>query len=254
MGEWSLRDVLDPVTQPGAVICDTVPFPTWYPDEPEAGDWTHANAVAYDPAGRLLVSVRHLHSVVALDRGDDPARWGSLLWQLGPDQDFVLEGDGAEWQYMQHAPEITDDGALILYDNGNLRAGTTHVGGTIEPYSRAVVYRLDPEAGVATQEWSHRAVEDDGVPVYADFVGDADALGNGNVLIAHGGILLGEFVYDEELGQETIAVRVKGRLLEVVPDGPDGGDVVLDVEFIDGRIGWFFFAAERIPSLYPAAA
>lgn len=250
LDEWPLAGVLDPAAQPGAVICEPVPFDTWYPDEPNAGDWTHANAIAVDPAGRLLISVRHLHSVVALDFGDDEATRGDLLWQLGPDLDFTLEGDPAAWQYMQHAPEIDADGELILYDNGNLRPGTTlpddETAGDEEPYSRAVIYSIDDETMTATQLWEHRATDPDGSLVYADFVSDADVLEGGNVLVTHGGIVESTIEPDPETGEDTLVAWNKARLIEVERDGAEGGRHVFDIEVIDGRQGWFVFAAERI--------
>lgn len=250
LDEWSFADLLDPAEQPGPVICEPVPFTTWYPDEPNAGDWTHANSIAVDPAGRLLVSLRHLHSVVALDFGDDDEMRGQLLWQLGPGLDFALEGDPAGWQYMQHAPEIDEEGNLILYDNGNLRPGTTlpedETAGEEAPYSRAVIYSVDDESRTVTQLWEHRATDPDGSPVYSDFVSDADVLDGGNVLVDHGGIVIGGVETDPDTGEDVLVSQNKARIIEVAREGVEGGDHVFDVEIIDGRQGWFVFAAERI--------
>lgn len=51
---------------------------------------------------------------------------------------------------------VKDDGTLIMYDNGNMRPGTTVGGGTAPPFSRAVQYEIDVDAGTATQLWEHR--------------------------------------------------------------------------------------------------
>lgn len=251
--EWSLLDMLDPVTQPGEVFCDAVPFPTWYPDRPEAGDWTHANALALDEAnGLLLVSVRHSHSVLAIDFGDDPSNRGALVWQLGPGLDFVLDdGPTSEWHYMQHAPEVLPDGGLIVYDNGNLRPGTTEVDEDgVPPYTRAVIYDLDAEASTATQRWEYVPVDEEGAPIYATFLGDADVLGNGNVLIGHGGIVAIELIEVEGSDEPFPQGRNYARILEVDPSGDDDGEVVFELILRDQRSGWMSFEAERLRSLY----
>jgi DNA-binding HxlR family transcriptional regulator len=73
-----------------------------------------------------------------------------------------------------------------------------------------------------------------GDPLYADFLGDADQLPNGNVLVGFGGI-----------GQEVPPAR--GRIVEVVPTGREGGDIVWDVSLPDTYTS---YRAERLASLY----
>ena len=252
-GQWSLLDLLDPVNQPGEVFCDAVPFPTWYPDRPEAGDWTHANGLALDENnGLLLVSARHIHSVVGIDFGDDRDHRGELVWQFGPGLDFALDDSPtAEWHYMQHAPEVLADGGLILYDNGNNRPGTTQVDDDgVEPYTRAVIYDIDATAGTASRRWEYIPVDEDGAPIYATFLGDADILTNANVLIGHGGIVVIEPVEVEGSDQPFPQGRNYARILEVDPSGDDRGDVVFELIIRDPRTGWMSFEAERIASLY----
>jgi len=129
--EWSTFDHLD-----------TTRFPTdlsqeWINDE--FYDWTHANAVVHvEQDDALLVSLRHQHWVVKLDRAT-----GEVLWRLGPDGDFELQGEGG-WFYGQHTPVLDDDGgALLLYDNGNDQPDE-------EPHPRAAVYAVDEDTAEAT--------------------------------------------------------------------------------------------------------
>ena len=61
-----------------------------------------------------------------------------------------------------------------------------------------------------------------GAPAYAFFVGDADMLENGNVLITNGGIV----------DPPTVAVQ----LVEVEPTGTSGGNVVFELAGGRGRV------------------
>ncbi len=95
------------------------------------------------------------------------------------------------------------------------------------PYSRAVRYVVDdsspdPADWTARQTWEFRTddLDGDGGPLYADFLGDADQQANGNVLIGFGGI-----------GQDDPPAR--GRIIEVVPTGTSGGDIVFDLTLPD---------------------
>jgi hypothetical protein len=240
VGRWPLYDILDPVTDVATLAMCRNMFanvvPTWMYADRSGVDWSHGNAVTLDEErNALIVSLRHLNAVLAIRYADDddgPA--GELLWRLGPGGDLELtEG---EWQYHQHAPEVEDDGSLLVYDNGNTRPGTTDDPATPdgEPvYSRAVLYEVDDDAGTVRQIWEHRA-EIDGEPAYAFFLGDVDRLPNGNVLITHGGLA-------------DRADGVTAQLIEVVPDGPSGGDVVWELRLSDDNN---VYRAQRLQSLY----
>lgn len=240
--EWHLTDVFDPTSRPGTEMCQQAIMlapPSWfYPDRTQIRDWTHANAAVVMADNILLVSLRHLDAVVALRYDDDDeGQAGELLWELGPTGTLDLVGNGA-WSYHQHAPEPDDDGTILLYDNGNRRPGTVSGGGTEPNYSRAVLYRVDSAAGTVRQLWEHRLESADGTPVYAPFLGDTDRLRNGNVLVTHGGAS----------DQNNV---LYARLVEVVPDGASGGDVVFDLTVGDGTDGgWTVYRAERVPTLY----
>jgi hypothetical protein len=243
VGRWPIYDILDPVTDPATqAMCRNMfaaAVPTWMYAPQSGVDWSHGNAVTLDEErNALIVSLRHLNAVLAIRyAADDDGPAGELLWRLGPGGDLQLTA--GDWQFHQHAPEVQDDGSLLVYDNGNTRPGTTDDPATPagEPvYSRAVLYDIDDEDGTVRQLWEHRG-EIDGAPGYAFFLGDVDRLANGNVLINHGGLA-------------NRPDGISAQIIEVVPDGSSGGDVVWELRLSDGR---HVYRAERVPSLYTAS-
>lgn len=246
VSEWSLFDYVDPVDTLDVIRASEFCSPYLadvYPDRP-ARDWTHANAVVFDEArNALLVSVRHLDQVFAIRYQDDeegPA--GELLWRLGEGGDFRLtEG---EWFLHPHAPQVLSDGTIMIYDNGNERPGTSLDDPDNLPYSRAVQYSIDVEAGTAAQVWEHRA-DSPGEAVYAPFVGDADMLEGGTVLITHGGLL--------DPPAHTPAAEGVLPWARVIEVDYETGDIVFDLQVKDPNreTGWIVYRAERIPTMYP---
>ena len=246
ISEWSLFDFVDPLDELDLVVpaefCGGY-LERVYPDE-DARDWTHANAVILDePGNAVLVSVRHLDQIVAIRYADDEAGdAGELLWRLGRGGDFALEE--GEWFLHQHSPQLLPDGSILLYDNGNQRPGTSLTDPQNLPYSRAARYTVDVDTMTATQVWEHRLDTPD-MAVYAPFVGDADHLAGGNVLITHGG----------QLDPPAHSPQAEGVLGwgEIIEVAPDTGDVLFDLHMKDATRsqGWVIYRAERIPSLYP---
>jgi hypothetical protein len=103
-----------------------------------------------------------------------------------------------------------------------------------------VRYDVDYRPGrppVFRQRWEHRTTHDRR-PAFSRRLGDADLLANGNVLITHGALI-------HHHG------KVSARVMEVVPDVKEGGDVVFDLTVEGFRSGWAIYRSRRIPSLYP---
>lgn len=239
VAEYPLADFLDPVAEARDQNVCGLPFDDVFPNwlyraqgEADALDWTHANAVVPDPSGEAFtVSVRHLDAILQIDRAT-----GELLWRFGPGGDLEVEHP-SDYSSHQHAPEWQDDGTLLVYDNGNVRAPGPDEPADVEPSSRAVQYRIDPDAGTAEVVWSYTATVD-GEPAYASFVGDADRMANGNVLMTNGGYA----------GRPD---QVSAQIVEVVPDdSPAGGRVVFDLR-LDHPDQPIIYRAERIETFYP---
>ena len=191
--ELKLFDILDPYRVSYESLSNF--WNTSYPASGDTEDWSHANALVFDPSDNTyIVSVRHQDVVIKIERDT-----GKLVWLLGDpgrwnapwNNSLLMPRLGAqfEFNYHQHAPEITASGNILLFDNGNNRA--------IPPvpplpfdasYSRAVEYQIDPVTMTFEQVWAYGGMFDPGHSFYSFFLGDANQLPvTGNVLVTDGG-------------------------------------------------------------------
>ena len=135
-------------------------------------DVFHLNAVQAAPMdidgvakkGDILVSARHMDTIAIVD-----AETGELKWSWGPDE---LE--------QQHDPTFTDDGKIVVFDNGNTRG-----------FSRALI--VDPKTNEIVRDFN----------------------GGEKEKFFSGGRGLAEMV---EGGNMFITVSNEARIIEVTPD------------------------------------
>jgi hypothetical protein len=136
-----------------------------------AYDYFHVNSVDVDADGNLLVSARNTWAVYKVDRDD-----GRVLWRLGGKRsDFAL-GPGVRFAW-QHDARHHDEGALLsLFDNSAAPPVAGH--------SRALLIRLDRRGRRASLErsWAHPR------RLLSPFMGNAQVLPNGNVVVGWGGL------------------------------------------------------------------
>lgn len=242
---WDMWDVLDIMEVPGGEMCSTE---GQIADEIER-DWTHGNAVIYDPErDAVIVSNRHTSNIVALDHGDAEGAQSDLRWVIGEGGTIPLDGDVPRYQ---HAVELEDDGSILFYDNGNFRDGTGK--GGLPPWSRAALYDIDdssddPSDWTATQTWEHRTNETPGNAMFAGFLGDADRLANGNVLIAHGGIP--RPVPEDDFNRCVVIEVVPSDDTDPLEDGSIGGEVIWRVETGSAERPVTCYRAAHVASLY----
>jgi len=256
---WSMFDVLSDY-RTRKRVGSTGPF--WDSDyETETNDWTHGNAIEPgDEDGTLIASLRHQDWVIKWDR-----ETGDLLWRLGPEGDFEFASSEGEFNYHQHAPIWLENGNLLVYDNGNARP-------TIEEgdqyYTRVVEYDIDAsnvdidagDKGTVEQVWEYQNPPE----YYAPYVGDADELPNGNILIGDGGLLSNpgsciEFDDQGEVVDNTGACissadnQKWARILEVTHDSDK--QKALEVHMRDDAEqnprGYTMYRSSHIDSLYP---
>lgn len=189
--EWSLLDRLEP----GRIGYDAVDGDFWHGffGGDEVRDWSHANAIAYDPdRNEIVVSLRHQDAVVALDRDTGEVRWivaPDAHWPpplaqrlLRPARPDLLQ------PYHQHAARIGPGGHLLLFDNGNGRASALAPRlPDDENWSRGAELALDHAAGTwdLVWEWGPQLAP----PRFSGSLGDTDALPlTGNRLVTFGNV------------------------------------------------------------------
>jgi hypothetical protein len=255
VNRWSLLDLLDPYR----IGYDSLGgfWNSVFPEfEQGTRDWTHGNAVIHDPTDdSIIVSLRHQDAVVKFSR-----QTGQIIWILGahgnwdPAQfgTFLLNpvGDNFLFQFHQHAPEVTDEGTLVLYDNGNYKATPFDPKlAAIDNFSRAVEYSINEDTKEVSQVWEFGEFDD---PVrYAPFIGDADTQPlTGNVLITHGGVTTdAEGIPSDSIPTSKTSVYI----IEVTHTTP--GQKVFELSIVDPTPetanGWTTYRSERLPSLYP---
>jgi hypothetical protein len=144
--EWRVWDHLDPAE-----------FPITAPQN-ERSEWTHGNAVSELPDGNLLVSFRHISTVVKVDR-----KSGAILWKLGSP---TIAG--------QHAPVFLESGNILVFDNGPYRIDQMF------PFSRVI------EVNPASNEIVWKFQEAFPPNFFSDRISNAQRLPNGNTLINEG--------------------------------------------------------------------
>jgi hypothetical protein len=216
-------------------------------------DIEHANALIEDPRDNsIIVSMRNQNLVFKFTRD------GQLKWLLGPTNNwgtnfqqylFTPVGTPFEWQYGQHAPSITPQGTLLLYDDGNNRAMPFDPSlANTNNYSRAVEYDLNEQTMEITHVWDYGKTNDD--RLYTDRVGNADCLPNGNVLINFGYVIYVNGVRPSTNSAAAVMCRIKEVTHEANPE------VVFDLAFFDydntnsSYRGYFAYRCHRIPDLY----
>jgi hypothetical protein len=151
--EWRAWEHLDPSTHPLTMPSNN------------RSEWTCANTVHELPDGDVLLSFRHLSTIVRVNR-----QTGEIDWELGPPP---LSG--------QHAVNPLANGNYLIFDNGPYRVDQ----GTIPPIGSAPfsrVLEIDPETNNIV--WSY--VDPARTSFWSPLISNAQRLPNGNTLVNEG--------------------------------------------------------------------
>ena len=151
---WSAFDHLDWKTERGA---RTV-----------AGNWLHANGVAYGSRGNVLLSMRNVDQIISI--APDFTR---VEWKLGG-VNGTLSLPASDRFFGQHYVTEPAPGRVLLFDNGYERPGGM--------FSRAIEFAIDVPRATATRVWTYRPTPD----IYAALVGSARRLPGGNTTVLFG--------------------------------------------------------------------
>jgi len=250
--EWHLFDLLDPYRFGYNSLTngfyDRV-YDEVFDDVPS--DWAHLNGLAYDAANdTAILSLRWIGTVLKLELGTNRIDWilaDPTGWKA-PWSDLLLAADGpVEWTYGQHAPELTPQGTLLLYDNGSFgRAVPPNPQAPADRlYSRAVEYAIDEENRTVRQVWSYGGL--DGDRFFSSNSGDIDWLPQtGNVLVTATTLVRNT---DGSVGTVPAQGHVWARVIEVTHTDP--ARIVWEARIDGARQPWNLYRAERMPGLYP---
>lgn len=114
----------------------------------QAVDWTHANAITYDPAdGNLIVSVRHQSWAIKIAYQNGSGD-GHIVWKLGYAGSFALPAGYpvSDWFSCQHDVEVQSNGIITLFDNNNPSSVTQQPG----DIAHGQAWKLDTASMIAT--------------------------------------------------------------------------------------------------------
>ena len=139
-------------------------------------EWSHSNSLQVAPTGVVLMSVRHLDTVIAIS-----SQFDGIAWRIGRFKSDFAFPDPSDRFYHEHYVRMMDNGNLLLFDNGNGRPAAE--GGS---YSRALELALNWDSMTANKVWEYRHPVDSGAYKYSSAVGAAERLENGNTLVLFG--------------------------------------------------------------------
>ena len=189
------------------------------------GSWDseHSNAVIEDPSDdSLIVSMCMQNAVIKFSRAT-----GQLRWILGPPanwgpawQPYLLTPVGTPfvWQYGQHAPILTPQGTLILFDNGNYRASPfAPILSVTNYYSRAVEYSINEKTMQVSQVWDY-GTTNAAQRLYVDHEGNAEPEPlTGNVLTDFAAVSYVNGVAPSSFGPTATMTRITEVTHDALP-------------------------------------
>ncbi len=215
-------------------------------------DWCHANGLLLIPEeDAAIISFRHLDCLMKFDLKRE-----EIIWILGtPDgwgeewQKYLLKpvGDNFAWPYHQHGPQLTPDGNIRLYDNGNYRTRpfNTPLKGS-ENHSRVVEFKIDEKAKTVQQLWEYDGSPDE--MFFCPFYCEADLMPQtGNYLITDGGhVELDDGTpYNEVPGKHQWA-----RIFEITGDKDHEKVFEMKCESpLTSPFGWSIYRSMKLKSL-----
>lgn len=143
-------------------------------------DYVHGNSIDIDTDGNLLVSCRHLSSILKINK-----LTGEIMWQMGGENnDFTFPNEtGVNHFFYQHHFRLLPDGNYSLFNNANYQ---------VPQASSAKIYSLDQTTKTATLVWEYVHPKITGYNqvseyyVYGRAMGNVELLPNGNWLIGWG--------------------------------------------------------------------
>ncbi|MFH1530552.1 MAG: aryl-sulfate sulfotransferase [Pseudomonadota bacterium] len=171
------------------------------PPNPYDG-WSHVNTIEPFPGERaVLLSVRNQDLLMRVDRDS-----GEIDWTLGWGGDFTMAPE--DLFLRQHAPQILDNGEILLFDNGLAQKEANRKDddpAKVRPVSRVIQLALSfhedgsPDAAAVTWEY----LDPD---LFAYARSEADRLPNGNTLITYSQLAPHDDSWLREVTEDQVTV------------------------------------------------
>ena len=155
-------------------------------------DWFHNNSVWYDKkTNSITLSGRHQDAVINIDYTTGKLNWiigDSTTWSKDYQKYFFKPiGKNFEWQWSQHAAEITPEGYVFLFDNGNNKSKLKNeYVEAAKSYSRGVLYKIDTSKMTIEQIYEYG--KERGSSFYSPYISDVDYLEKNHYIVHSGGI------------------------------------------------------------------
>ena len=251
LNAWSPLNLMDPTR---------VTYLTYAVSEgtgsPDGVDNEHANAIIDDTNDNsIIVSLRTQNALLKFSRST-----GQLDWILGPPalwatnwQPYLLTPVSTpfDWNYGQHAPELTPEGTLILYNDNNFAASPFSAQIPDQSnYSSAIEYNINETNMEVSEVWSS-AWQTNQDRLFTPYVGRVQWLPQTrNVLVDYGAVSYVNGAHPSSHAANASMVRIMEYTHDPVPQA------VFDVSFFDhtntsaGYGGYICYRAYQIPDLY----
>jgi hypothetical protein len=172
--------------------------------EGEAEDWTHSNSLWEMNDGKILMSIRHLNQIIAIEPD-----FSGVAWRLGGSGSDFEFPEPSDQFYHQHSAKELPNGNILLFDNGNTRPDEE--GGE---YSRALELELDFNTMEARKVWEYRHDPE----LFANCCSNVTRLDNRNTFMIFG---------SDEVNDPPV--------FTLVESDPDGNTVAVTEMFSPGK-------------------
>ena len=223
-----------------------------YLNNEKSRDWSHANALVHLPEeDAVIVSLRHLDCVIKIDWKTKKIKWilGNHDNWSKPWHKYLLKPEGdLQWFYHQHAPQVTERGTIMMFDNGNYRASPFEKA-TLAPEnrSRVVEYEIDEQAMTVKQVYAFDGGDKE--RFYSPFYCEADLQPKTkNILVTDGGHIELE---DGTPDDNVPADRQWARIFEITPgENPEKVFELQCMSPLGSPYGWSIYRSIRLPNLY----
>ncbi len=174
-------------------------------DNGQVSDWTHGNAIDYNPVlDQVLITSRHLSEIYIIDHstttaeaashtGGNSNRGGDILWRWGNPEVYRKGSVQDQSLYVPHDAKwveqgYPDEGKISVFNNGGDGTGTFSSIDLISPVADSSGYTLQNQVFLPTQsDWSwHGAILGD--TINENKKSGTHALPNGNMIICESSI------------------------------------------------------------------